>query len=302
MKRHLRTVLALAIIAVTIGAFVYYLAGHPETVDQLQSMPPATLVLLVALFAGAFIAYGFVTRVSLHMWGKTMSRQENILFNAYSSLVNFFGPGQSGPAFRGVYLKKRHNVGIKQYVLTTLIYFGFYAVISALFLLAGTRPWWQTLLVMLAVASVSFGVIRWYKNRSKLGKAEGLNIINLGWLGLATGLQLLLQIAVYGVALHSVGADVSWAQVVTYTGVANFALFVSLTPNGIGIREAFLLFTQDLHHIDSSTIVAASVVDRAAYLLFLGLLFVLVISLHAKDKLRVNQLMSEGGKSDETAT
>ena len=78
-------------------------------------------------------------RVSLRLYGKTMSRQENLLLNAYSTLINFFGPGQSGPVFRGIYLKKRLNLGVKKYVFATLIYYGFYAVISAFFLFVGSH-------------------------------------------------------------------------------------------------------------------------------------------------------------------
>jgi uncharacterized membrane protein YbhN (UPF0104 family) len=68
------------------------------------------------------------------------------------------------------------------------------------------------------------------------------------------------------------------------------ALFVSLTPGAIGIREAFLTFSQQLHHIDTSTIVAANIIDRAVYLVFLGVLFIFVFSLHARDKLSLSSL------------
>jgi uncharacterized membrane protein YbhN (UPF0104 family) len=75
-------------------------------------------------------------------------------------------------------------------------------------------------------------------------------------------------------------------------------MFAALTPGAIGIREAFLVFTQNLHHISSSTIVAANILDRAIYLVFLGLLFLLVVSTHAKDKLRVTQLHARQKEGD----
>src|SRR6266508_2095543 len=84
MRKQIRTVLALSVVALTIAAFIYYIVKHPETVTQLRHIPPLILVVLLALYAASFLAYVFITRVSLNIFGKTMSRQENILFNAYS--------------------------------------------------------------------------------------------------------------------------------------------------------------------------------------------------------------------------
>ncbi|HVU68639.1 MAG TPA: lysylphosphatidylglycerol synthase domain-containing protein [Ktedonobacteraceae bacterium] len=274
------------ILAATIAAFGYYLATHPGTVDRLRHLPPGTLAVLLALNILSFACLVLATRASLHLYDKKMGRQENILFNAYSSLINFFGPGQSGPDFRGAYLKKRLQLGVKQYLFATLIYYGFFAVISVLFMFAGARPWWQTALLAAGAGAVSLVVIRNYRRRGRVGTAR-LDVRHIGWIGLATLLQLAAQVAIFGVELHTVGAQASFGQVLSYTGVANIAIFVALTPGAIGIREAFLLFSQRLHHIDSSTIVAANVVDRGVYLIFLGLLFVLVLSLHAKDKLHI---------------
>ena len=290
MKKYLKPLLAFGIIGLTVIAFTYYLVKHPQTVDQILDMPPLTLVLIVALYLGWFLALALVTRGSLRIYSKFMSRQENVLFNAYSTLINFFGPGQSGPIFRGAYLKKRHNLGIKPYMFTLLLYYGFYAVISVMFMFIGSRPWWQTMLLMIFVAAGSAVFIRWYKKRSKVETGSGFNLVNISWIFAATAAQLIIQAVIYGIELHNVGANASIGQVLAYTGVANFALFVALTPGAIGIREAFLLFSDKLHHISEGTIVAASVVDRASYLVFLGVLFVIVIALHAQDKLRVKEL------------
>jgi uncharacterized membrane protein YbhN (UPF0104 family) len=292
MKR-LKPFLAIAIVALTVTAFVYYLSTHPETVRQIRQLPPLTLVLLLLLYGLAFLAIVLITRASLHAYRITMTKQENILFNAYSSLVNFFGPGQSGPAFRGIYLKKRHGLEIKKYVFITLLYYAFLAILSALCMFVGSRPWWQTVLLMLAVGGGSFVFIRRFKKRAKSNVTAGLHWPSIGLLFGATVLQVIVLAVIYGIELHNVGADASLGQVLTYTGVSNFALFVALTPGAIGIREGFLVFSQGLHGLDASTIVAANVIDRGVYLVFLGLMFVLILSLHAKEKLQVKQITEQ---------
>jgi uncharacterized membrane protein YbhN (UPF0104 family) len=109
----------------------------------------------------------------------------------------------------------------------------------------------------------------------------------------ATLAQLLVQVVIYSLELHAAGSHASLGQAVSYTGAANFALFAALTPGAIGIREAFLVFTHNLHHIGNNTIVAANIIDRAAYLVFLGILFVIVFGLHANRRLKLHQLAQE---------
>lgn len=298
MKKQLKLALVVIILLATIGLFVRYVMTHPEVIDKITDMSPAMILALLFFYGVSFFALALVLRVSLKMYGKTIGRQENLLLNAYSSLVNFFGPAQSGPAFRGVYLKKRHSFGVKNYIFTTLLYYAFYAIFSAFLLFVGSRPWWQTTLLMVAAAGCSLVILKWYAKRSSLKDQSGINPKTLSMMAGATALQLAALVGVYYVELSSAAPGVSFGQVLTYTGAANFALFAAITPGAIGIREAFLVFSHNLHHISNTVIVAANIIDRAAYLIVLGIMFIMVLTLHAKDKLRVRQITSEDNKSD----
>lgn len=298
MKRKLKLLLAIAILATTVGLFIHYAATHPDVIRKVGDLSPSMLALLLVFYAMWFAAISIVLFISLRMYNKPISKQENLLLNAYSSLVNFFGPGQSGPAFRGLYLKKRHNFSLKHYIFTTLLYYGFYAVLSAFLLCVGSRPWWQTAILMVLAAIASVVIIKWYAKRSSLKDQPGVNPKNMAFMFGAVILQMIAQVGIFYVELHNVSPGVSFSQVLTYTGAANFALFVSLTPGAIGIREAFLVFSQNLHHISNSAIVAANIIDRAAYLVVLGIMFIAVITLHAKDKLHVRQVRAAEAESE----
>jgi len=237
MKQHLRAVLAIGILVATAVAFGYYIKRHPQTLDQLRQVPPVIILALIILYAVAFMAYVLVTRASLHVYGKTMTVQENILFNAYSALINFFGPAQSGPIFRAAYLKKRHGLYIKKFMLTMLVYMGFLAIISAMFMVVGSRPWWQTLIAMVLVGAACFMVIKRYRQRSAINAGSGFNPINIGWIFGATLVQVTTLAVIYGIELRQIGSNASVGQILSYTGVSNFSLFVALTPGAIGIRE-----------------------------------------------------------------
>ena len=293
MKKKVKLAIAVLILLGTLVAFARYAGSHPALLRQLKTTSPLIMIVVIGSYFIGFLALVVILRVSMRMYDKPISRQENFLLNAYSSLINFFGPGQSGPALRGLYLKKRHGLGIKKYIFTSLLYYGFYAIISAFLLLVGSRPWWQTLLLVVAAGAGSLVIIRWYAKRSKIKDEPGINLTNLGWLFAATALQVAMQTLAFAVELRSVQPGISMSQILTYTGAANFSLFVALTPGAIGIREAFLVFSSNLHHISNAVIITANVIDRAMYLVFMGILFVTVLSLHAKDKLRFKYFTSD---------
>lgn len=290
MKKYLKPALAVIILLATTFIIIRYMQGHPEVLEQLKKTSPWLLALLVGLYCIWSAALVWVLVGQLKVLGKKLPLRENVLLNSYSSLVNFFGPGQSGPGVRAVYLKAKHHIRLRDFTFVTLIYYGCYAVISAAFLFIGSQPLWQTILLVGAAGGGSFVVIRWFSQKSRKKEAaqkQTATVFQFKYIAIifaATLLQLSAQAVIYGIELHSIGQDPSIGQIISYTGAANFALFVSVTPGAIGIREAFLAFSTSLHGITNSGIVAANVIDRGAYLLFLGVLFIAVGGMHAKKR------------------
>ncbi len=288
MKNIYRAALRIAVLAATVVAFTWYLSNHQQLLRLLGRTPLHVITVLVLLYIVWFGALALTVHATLRLCRNPLALGEHLLLNAYSTLVNFFVPGQGGLAVRGLYLKKQHGLRLKNYVLASLVYYMFYAIVSALMLLVTSRPWWQTALGLLLVGLGSHTVVRWYERRS-MTRSDVLDLgpANLGFLLVATMIQAVVQVAIYFCELRSVSPHIDLSQAVTYTGAANFSLFVALTPGAIGIRESFLLFSQQLHHVATASIVAASVIDRAAFLILLGLLGLLTLVFHAKRALKI---------------
>ncbi len=296
-----RLIISTIIFVLTIAAFANYVRLHPEYLSQLHDIQPLWLILIVGANLVAFFALNLLYDVLVRMTGNRLPSKENLLLTIYSSIANFFGPLQSGPGVRAGYLRAKHKVSLKAYFIVTLFYYAIFAIINAFFLLIGTRPWWQAALASLAVAAISIAVIRYSAAKRK----KELKLLVLTPTLISSLIVLtLMQVVFIGIrfyfALQAAGADVSIGQAMSYTGAANFAVFVSFTPDGIGIREAFLLFAQNLHHVSVSDIVTANIIDRASYLLFLGVLFIAAISMHAKDKLKIGSFRKPQVEAPET--
>lgn len=285
-----RPVLVIAIIAITVAAFVHYFRSHPEYINKISSIHPFFFFLLIFVNFGLISAVAVINHISAQICRVELDKRESFLLTIYSSLANFFGPLQSGPGVRAGYLKTRYGVRLRDFTFVTLVGYGFFAIISALFLVIGVAPWWVTILIVIAVAAVAGTVIKLF-GRQEVGTQDASHVVfsprRIGILAAATVVQVCFTAIRYGIELAAVGASASLGQIVSYAGAANFALFVSITPDGIGIREAFLLFTQRLHGVATNDIVAASLVDRASYVVFLALLGIIALALHAHKRFSI---------------
>lgn len=282
MRFSWRPVAAIVILIATIAAFVFYFVTHPLVRQQLAQTRPLTLLIILLLYFASVGALSMINIGTLKLCRVSMSSAESLLLSSYSSIVNFFGPLQSGPAFRAVYLKKKHGLKLLNYTAATFVYYFIFGVINVLFLLSGLFKWW---LLLLAAGAVAFALIL---RKTKIGTR--LSVLNLGgwyYLAVATFLQIMILALIYYAELSSVAPGTSFSQAIIYTGAANLALFVALTPGAIGFRESFLLFSQRLHHISGAAIVSANIIDRAMYIVLLLVMALFIFATHARRQLRV---------------
>jgi uncharacterized membrane protein YbhN (UPF0104 family) len=297
MKKKIRIILSILIILLTILAFTYYLSHHAYLIKDLSHISPSIIIWVLLLYIAMFGVLALILQATLRICNVSLRLDENLLLNAYASFINFFVPGQGGPAIRGAYLKKQYGLLIRRYLFITLLYYACYALVSALMLMIGSKlPWIFTLVAVVLLGVLSVLAMRIYANRTKLNKSGlDLSIDNVAYLLFATVLQAIVQTIIYFIELHSVNSHVALKQTIAYTGVADFALFVALTPGAIGIRESFLIFSERLHHISSANIISANIIDRSVFILFLGILFLFVIAFHAKNKFAIKKDQAPAG-------
>lgn len=281
LTRKTRAIIAVLVLAATAVAFVIYFSKNPDVLTRLQGIPFGILALLLALYAVFMASLIWIQRATLELCNLELKQKESTLLVMYSSVINFFGPLQSGPGFRAAYLKKRHNVNLKKYTLATFLYYGLYALFSGVLLLSFVIGIWS-LVVCLVLAIASPLLLRTLRFRV-------MPIRHLTSLALASLAQVIIISIIYYVELQSLAQGISYAQALTYSGAANFALFVSLTPGAIGFRESFLLFSQQIHGISSEVIVAASLLDRSIYVLLLLIMATVIFGMHAGDYLKINK-------------
>ncbi|HTB49014.1 MAG TPA: lysylphosphatidylglycerol synthase domain-containing protein [Verrucomicrobiae bacterium] len=295
MQRSLwRRITAITVLVATIIIFSYYFAKHPEVRHQLSHISLGTLGSLLGLYFLSIGALALATLATLRICKLRIPTSEGLLLTAYSAVVNFFGPLQSGPAFRAVYLKKKHHLNLKTFAVASIGYLFFWGAFSSLFLLSGVLKWWLIPLTALGLA------LTWLAMKTKwvAPRLKGLDLRGWHYLALATFLQIVFVTIIYFIELRTVAPGTTFAHAIIYTGAANLALYVSLTPGAIGFRESFLVFSRHLHHVSDSTIVAANILDRAVYIILLLILAVFIFGTHARRYLALSQAADDEKSSN----
>lgn len=284
---RLRAALGIFILVATVLLFINYGRNNPGTFAVLRTVSLGTIATVLGLYLIFIGTNAAILFVNIRMCSKKISYPDGFLLNAYSTLVNFFGPLQSGPGFRAVYVKKKFGISLKSFGIASLFYYGFYAIFSLCFLLMGFAQVWVGLLVLVIVGGATLAFIQ-----KRLRSPEAKALVQPRLIALVAGItlvQVFLISLIYFIELTSIDPTISFKQAIIYTGAANFGMFVSLTPGAIGIRESFLLFAERLHHIPESTVLAASLLDRGIYFVFLAGIFGVVSLFHVQKRLSIRK-------------
>ncbi len=297
MKR-LKQLLSAVIILASFAFIVYYWRSHPEIVTQLKQVSPLTIAALLGLYAVMTFVLVLIYDTILQMCGKRIPIAENSLLTMYSSIINFFGPLQSGPGFRTVYLKQKHGVSMRSYISGTLVYYALFGMFNAVFLALGiiTLAYAPFLLLAVVMAILAVGYI-FGRAGSRSGRSSSSSIMKrfqpyvsgplFTRLAILSLLQAVIVVVIYTTELRAIGNPVSLTQAIAYSGAGSLALFVSLTPGALGFRESFQYVSQGIHHVNSNAIVTANLLDRSVYVVFLGILMILVLAFHAQKRLKI---------------
>jgi uncharacterized membrane protein YbhN (UPF0104 family) len=275
LQRYKRVVSAV-IIAGSLAFLVSYTIAHPSVINSVIHTDPRVLLLLLVLYIGIVGTHFTIMYVTIRLCKKDLPIKNGIFLTIYSVVGNFFGPLQSGPGIRAVYLKRKIGLRVRDYTLATLFYYFAFASLNGSLLLINSWPLLTLLGFIVSVVLIVLGT-KWLH----FGSLSRFVFV----IFMTTIIQIILMTTIYFIELHatSPSANYSYLQALVYSASANLSLFVSLTPGGIGIRESFIVFAQSLHHIPFSSVITAGILDRAFYILFLVLLFIFSSSMHLQN-------------------
>ena len=274
--RHNKKLISIAIIFAFLIFLGYYIIDRPEVLQSILDIGYINTFWLLTLYSGVLITNFGIMYATILLCRKKLSIKNSLLLTIYSSVINFFGPLQSGPAVRAIYLKTKIGLRIRDYTYAILFYYFSFAAINVSLLFINTLPWLTFIGILIDIIITIIGTI-------KLGFGPLKKYVL--YIFVLTIMQIIFMTFIYSVELNAINHLVGYniMQTIVYTASANLSLFVALTPGAIGFREAFLVLSQSLHNIPLTSIIASGLIDRAVYIFFLVVLFLLSSGLNLKN-------------------
>lgn len=287
LKNNIGRILAYSFLAF----LVFYVAANPNLLKPLLEVSPTIIILISMLKVGLMLVNGLFTKLTLEVFGITISHKESSYISLISSLGNYFGPLLGGMGVRAAYLKNKYGLALTHFAGTL---YGYYLVTFFSTAIVGLVSLWfiyrQTgvsspvvAVILLAVVALTglLLVIR-LPNSSRFSEKKyigtiyrRLSQVNEGWEKLLShkgliGRLLLLSLIVFVIGLLVVyleflalGFDVRFVPLVLYAVLGSLSVLVSFTPGAIGVKEAVYVFSASVILLSPGDILQLAALDRS---------------------------------------
>lgn len=254
---------------------------------RLRDAPPGLIVAMIACYLATRALNGQVLRVCMRALGYAVGFAEAWMLVILTSYANLLVP-RVGIGMPAVYLKATHGVPFTDFGAQSLIATMLQLVTIGLVGLAcevvlalsyGARAPWPITLSFVAVFIVGIGTvfIRVPTGREPSGRiARVLQRVGEGWAKMGkprTVLiaaawnvpMLLLRAWRVQMSFYAVGQPVSYPAALLASLLGDLAFFVSVTPAGLGFREAAISYSAPLLNTTPDVALAASILDRLVW-------------------------------------
>lgn len=284
-----RTSLIRFLIGVAIvGMLAYIFRGYAADLQKIPRVPPWTVLVIFALYVAMRAINGLMMKLALAVLGYVVPLREAAMLALLTTYANLLLP-RAGLGLPAIYLKLRRGVNYADFtsqalIITTLqigciglLGLGFQtwltlvngqaidAKLAALFtlsLVAGIGiPLLKTSLFSGHEGRIAKFLDRIAEAWSTIGAARGTVIAVLLW----NVPMLVLRAWRLQIAFYAIGSPVSFPSAFVASLVADLLFFVSITPAGLGFREAGIMYTSTMMGVTPGVAAIAALLDRLVW-------------------------------------
>lgn len=267
LRRRGRSAAAYVIAAVLIGCAALWVVRHWDRVEAVFSLSPGYLAVLLPLTVLSFLTVGLLNQVVAgHLGARLRFLQwASLAFAAF--LANYVLPARAGLAVRAAYYKRIKCFPISSFVSAMAVVYVTTLLVACVICIGALTWLWRVeglvcrpLFLGAAVAAALCVAVLVLSGRASQRPArpgiwEAFTRIRAGWDMLIRSPGLMICVAGLCIAVAGMGAlrlGIAFAATGHRVGVAGCLLlaslvslstFISITPAGLGIREAVLVFS-----------------------------------------------------------
>lgn len=280
--------LRLIVAAIVLACLVYLGRKHFDQFSRLAHVTPHMLAAIAAAFVAARLMNGQAMRVALRRFGYCVGLFEAFMLVILMNYGNLLVPrvGLGAPA---VYLKAKHGVSYTQFA-TLLLPLGLLAMTAAgiVGLVCQAALWigrgvsWDGPVVVVFSIATAIGftalflrlpMLRWWPRRFQDWAADA----NESWRVLGgrasfVRTMLALHVAIFALragrmylVFKALDIQVNIPGLIIASLLADLMMLISITPAGLGFREAAILYSAQILGTTPSLALSAAVLDRAVW-------------------------------------
>lgn len=263
----------------TFAILIYYIYQNLEFINLLKRLNIRDLLFLFLLIILRTIINGNQTKYLYNFSNINLKNLESINLFVKSNLANSISFLNIGGGYKAYFLKKNHNLNIKNYIYLNTLLSGYKIFIfiylfllilefnnelnhRSLFLI-GFIPFFIYLFLTRMYPQKFKFLTKIIKNKKNLTLKLNINLF----------IQFFLNTYILFKYFQIFEFSNSYEDIVLYFLVGFLSSLVKLTPGNIGFKETILIFSKGLHSVSEIQILTISLFSR-----FFELVILLVVS------------------------
>lgn len=265
MKPLHKKILSIILLLGLLAWLIYYGVSNYELFKEISFENPWLLIVIAIIFLIGYIPGSLINYYTFLPLGLRLKALESYMLAIITGFYNLITPFRGGMAVRAVYLKRKYNFTYTNFLATLAASYVLIFFIAAILGLLGILSiYLETGIINWVFVTLFFGlfltllfVIAFSPKLSKT-KHDWLNrfieVIN-GWniisknkkIIFAISIMSLLQILLSALSLFLqfkvFGIAISYGAAVFLAAMGCLSLIIGITPAGLGINEAIIVFS-----------------------------------------------------------
>jgi len=283
----------------------YFFLENNKTLISVIIFQNIFFYFVVLLKFSNFLVFNQLHLSIFNIYNLQIKKIENFELTFKGYIGNFFGFGKSGTGYKALVLKNKYNFSYSKFVsfyifLQTLTLFGTTFICFTILTFSNNFQYKNRLNLFFLLIGIMivcifanfflrvFSRVELLKNIKFLNKiiiSFDLAFSNISKFKLVNNeifkiifFQILIQINLFFqiyLQASTLGIDMSLLSNFVYNIISQISIFLSVTPNSIGIKEFFLVISNEFIGLSSFEVFDLAIVDRVTDFLSL-LLFVII--------------------------
>lgn len=282
-KLHIKKIISWALTAVVLVLMGWYLWRNQEIFEHLKRIRTIDLVIIALLQPINIVIGAVINKLIIDRIDQTIPLADAVMLQFVNNFLNRF-ISEGGAVYRGAYLKTQYAFPLSKFLASlggvyiislmtnALLGLGFSLV---MFLQFQTYNLYLILAFGLLFSGALLMILIHPEFKSEKWLFRKLNQVMLGWNTIKSNRKLVLSIfflsclgllnssIIVRTVYQSLGWDIPFFNALFYSTISSIANVINLTPGGLGINEAILMFSSDIIGLTSEIILLGALLLRA---------------------------------------